>query len=92
LLPIIAPGAIPPSAQALRARSACGQARKARRPHARAGGNPGPIASLTALDDADPDAARITEILDAIPGAWRRTQEGRAQAARGEGTPLDELA
>jgi hypothetical protein len=46
----------------------------------------------TALDDADPGAARITEILDAIPGAWERTQEGLAQAARGEGTPLDELA
>jgi hypothetical protein len=46
----------------------------------------------TALDDADPDASRITEILDAIPGAWERTQEGLAQAARGEGTPLDELA
>jgi len=46
----------------------------------------------TALDDADPDAARITEILDAIPGAWQRTQEGLAQAARGEGTPLDDLA
>jgi predicted transcriptional regulator len=46
----------------------------------------------TALDDADPDATRITEILDAIPGAWERTQEGLAQAARGEGMPLDELA
>jgi len=46
----------------------------------------------TALDDADPDATRITEILDAIPGAWQRTQEGLAQAARGEGTPLDQLA
>ena len=45
----------------------------------------------TELDDADPDAARITEILDAIPGAWERTQEGLAQAARGEGTPLGEL-
>ena len=45
----------------------------------------------TALDDADPDAARITEVLDAIPGAWERTQEGLAQAARGEGTPLDDL-
>src|SRR6187200_829987 len=22
------------------------------------------------LDDADPDASRVTEILDAIPGAW----------------------
>jgi hypothetical protein len=46
----------------------------------------------TALDDADLDAARITDILDAIPGAWQRTQDGLAQAARGEGTPLDELA
>ena len=46
----------------------------------------------TELDDADPDAARITEILDSIPGAWERTQEGLAQAARGEGTPLNELA
>jgi hypothetical protein len=45
----------------------------------------------TALDDADPDTARITEILDAIPGAWERTREGLAQAARGEGTPLDGL-
>ena len=46
----------------------------------------------TALDDADPDVGRITEILDAIPGAWERTQEGLVQAKRGEGTPLDELA
>ena len=46
----------------------------------------------SALDDANPDAARITEILDGIPGAWERTQEGLAQVARGEGTPLDELA
>lgn len=46
----------------------------------------------TALDDADPDVTRITEILDAIPGAWERTQEGLAQARRGEGSPLDELA
>ena len=45
----------------------------------------------TALDDADPDAARITEILDAVPGAWERTQEGLTQAAHGEGTPLDQL-
>ncbi len=46
----------------------------------------------TALDGADPDAARITEVLDAIPDAWQRTQEGLAQADRGEGTPLDQLA
>jgi len=47
---------------------------------------------FTALDDADPEASRITEILDAIPGAWERSQEGLAQAKRGEGIPLDELA
>lgn len=46
----------------------------------------------SALDEVDPDAARITEILDGIPGAWERAQEGLVQAARGEGTPLDELA
>lgn len=46
----------------------------------------------TALDDADPSAARITEVLDAIPGAWERAQEGLAQSRRGEGTPVDQLA
>jgi hypothetical protein len=35
--------------------------------------------------------ARKIEILDAIPGSWERTQEGLAQARRGEGIPLDEL-
>lgn len=45
----------------------------------------------TALDGADPDPARITEILDAVPGAWERTQEGIAQAGRGEGSALDDL-
>jgi hypothetical protein len=46
----------------------------------------------TALDGADPDAAHIVELLDATPGAYERTQEGLAQARRGEGVPLDELA
>jgi hypothetical protein len=45
----------------------------------------------SALDAADPDARRITSLLDAIPGAWERTQEGIEQARRGEGVPLDEL-
>jgi predicted transcriptional regulator len=66
-------------------------ARLAKRTHVQEGTLARSLLS-TALDDADPDAARITEILDAIPGAWERTQEGLAQAARGEGTPLDELA
>ena len=55
---------------------------------------PGTIArSLlsTALDQADPDAATITEILDSIPGAWERAQEGVAAARAGRFVPLDEL-
>lgn len=45
-----------------------------------------------ALDSAEQmDGARITEILDGIPGAWERTQEGLAQARRGETTPLSDL-
>jgi predicted transcriptional regulator len=46
----------------------------------------------TALDGADPDVEHIVELLDAIPGAYERAQEGIAQARRGEGVPLDELA
>ena len=46
----------------------------------------------SALDQVDPGPARVTEILESIPGAWERTQEGLAQAARGEGKRLDELA
>ena len=46
----------------------------------------------TALDGADPDAEHIVELLDTIPAAYERTQEGIAQARRGEGIPLDELA
>jgi antitoxin (DNA-binding transcriptional repressor) of toxin-antitoxin stability system len=42
-----------------------------------------------ALDDFGIDGARMTEILDGIPGAWERTQEGLEQARRGEGVPLD---
>lgn len=46
----------------------------------------------SALDQIDLSSARATEILESIPGAWERTQEGLAQAARGEGKRLDELA
>jgi predicted transcriptional regulator len=44
-----------------------------------------------ALDDFGMDGARMTAILDGIPGAWERTQEGLEQARRGEGVPLDDL-
>jgi predicted transcriptional regulator len=56
--------------------------------------NPGTLArSLlsTALDQADPDPATITSLLDSIPGAWDRTQEGLADIAAGRVIPLDEL-
>lgn len=45
----------------------------------------------TALDEIAPDASRLTEILEATPGAWEKTQIGLKQAERGEGTPLDDL-
>jgi len=55
---------------------------------------PGTIArSLlsTALDQIDPDATTITALLDAIPGAWERAQEGVADAKAGRVVPLVEL-
>jgi hypothetical protein len=44
-----------------------------------------------ALEDADPDARTMTAILDSIPGAFERAQEGRADARAGRTIPLDEL-
>jgi len=45
----------------------------------------------TALDEADPDARTISELLDAIPGAWQDAQAGLRQARKGETIPLGEL-
>lgn len=44
-----------------------------------------------ALDQANPDGAAITAILDAIPGAWASVKRGEADYAAGRVTPLDEL-
>jgi predicted transcriptional regulator len=46
----------------------------------------------SALDNADPEPEHIVALLDAIPRAYERAQEGIAQARRGEGVPLDRLA
>lgn len=46
----------------------------------------------TALDGVDPAAAHIVHLLDGTPGAHERTREGVAQARRGEGISLDDLA
>lgn len=45
----------------------------------------------SALDDADPDARTVTEVLDGIDGAFDRAQRGLEAARAGLGTPLEEL-
>jgi len=45
----------------------------------------------TALDQADPDAATITAVLDAVPGAFERAQQGLAEVRADRVTPVDEL-
>ncbi len=46
----------------------------------------------SALDGADAAPRDIVALLDRLPGAWERTEEGIAHARRGEGIPLDDLA
>ncbi len=56
--------------------------------------NPGTIARsllATALDEADPDARNVTSLLDAIPGAFERAEQGREEARAGPGTALEDL-
>lgn len=56
--------------------------------------NPGTLArSLlsTALDQADPDPATVTALLDAIPGAHERAQQGLREAQLGQGIRLEDL-
>jgi hypothetical protein len=56
--------------------------------------NPGTLArSLLsmALDQADPDPATVTALLDAIPNAFDRAQQGLREAQSGQGIPLEEL-
>ena len=56
--------------------------------------NPGTLArSLlsAALDQADPDAATITMLLDSIAGARDSAEAGLADVTAGRVIPLDEL-
>ena len=46
---------------------------------------------LEGVDLSGLDGEQLTEVLNRIPGAWERTQEGTRQALRGEGRPIDEL-
>jgi predicted transcriptional regulator len=45
----------------------------------------------TALDEAEPDARTMVELLDGIDWAFQRVQIGLGQARSGETVPLDEL-
>jgi hypothetical protein len=45
----------------------------------------------SALDDADPDARNVVELLDGISGAYERAQLGLEQAKTGETVALDEV-
>ena len=45
----------------------------------------------TALDQVDPDAATVTALLDAIPGAHERALQGLADVRAGRVVPLEEL-
>jgi hypothetical protein len=45
----------------------------------------------SALDEADPDARNVVELLDALPGAFERAQLGLDQARTGQTVGLDEL-
>ena len=44
-----------------------------------------------ALDQANPDGATITAILDAIPGAWESVRRGEADYAAGRVVDLEDL-
>lgn len=45
----------------------------------------------TAIDEANPDPTTVVEILDAIPGAYERHQQGIRDAREGKSTPVDDL-
>lgn len=56
--------------------------------------NPGTLARsllTTALEEAVPDPNSIVDLLDAIPGAHERAQQGLREAKAGKGIPLDEF-
>jgi len=45
----------------------------------------------SALDEADPDARNVTELLDSIDGPFERAQRGLAEAHEGRTVTLDDL-
>ena len=69
-------------------------ATKLRRLAERAHVNPGTLArSLLsiAIEESDPDAHTITELLDSIDGAHDRAQRGLSESRAGAGIPLEDF-
>jgi hypothetical protein len=44
-----------------------------------------------ALDEAEPDPPSIVALLDSMPGAFDRANQGLREIRAGEGIPLDEF-
>jgi predicted transcriptional regulator len=44
-----------------------------------------------ALDEADPDPRHVVALLDALPGAWKRANQGLKDAKAGRTVNLDDL-
>jgi hypothetical protein len=44
-----------------------------------------------AIDEADPDAQNVVELLDGLPGAFERAQLGLSQAKAGDTLALGDL-
>lgn len=71
------------------------QAEKLARVAARMHVQPGTVARAllsTALDEADPDARNVVELLDGIPGSFERARLGLEQARTGETVALEDLS
>jgi hypothetical protein len=45
----------------------------------------------TALDEAEPNPSTIVALLDSIPGASERANQGLREVRSGKGIPLDDL-
>jgi hypothetical protein len=43
------------------------------------------------LDEVDPDARNVADLLDGIPGAYEQAQLGLKQAREGRTIPLEDL-
>jgi predicted transcriptional regulator len=64
--------------------------RLADRTHFNAGTLPRSLLS-TALDQADPDAANVAALLDAVPGAYERAQQRVQEAQAGRVVRLEDV-